>query len=215
MGFADLVIPENNEPEFIGMAGRLGLDGLCFLYERRLYKESVKRIKELETVNLPVYTLMLTEKPRRERIAVYLGRTDILKLRNTIVAEFESSQNRDGLQFRSSGLDDVACRLARKNSVVIGFSFSSILNVQYRTVLLGRMKQNIRFCRKFDVETVIATFARTPWEMRRPNDLAAFFTSMGMTPGEAKSSLSNLNRILSEISNQNIIKLGRITVSTA
>jgi RNase P/RNase MRP subunit p30 len=51
------------------------------------------------------------------------------------------------------------------------------------------MAQNIVFCRKFKVPTLIASFARTPFELRNPSDLASFFTVLGMHPEEAKKAL--------------------------
>ena len=45
--------------------------------------------------------------------------------------------------------------------------------------------QNIRFCRKFKVPMIVASFAKTPFEMRAPFELKAFFEVLGMTSKES------------------------------
>jgi len=90
-------------------------------------------------------------------------------------------------------LDQVTCKLARDNGKLVAFSFASILNStgRQRAKLLGRMMQNIRFCRGFKVRTVTASFATSPFGMRSSHDLKAFGISLGMHPLDAKLSLSN------------------------
>ena len=97
---------------------------------------------------------------------------------------------KDRLNQRDSGLNDVLCKLAKENDVAIGFSFSDLLNSKYRAVVLGRMMQNVRLCRKYKVRMVLASFAHDPWEMRSAYDLLAFGQVLGMTPKEATVALN-------------------------
>ena len=97
---------------------------------------------------------------------------------------------KDRLNQRDSGLNDVLCKFARENDVAIGFSFADLLNSKFRAVVLGRMMQNVRLCRKYKVRMVLASFAKEPWEMRHPNDLLAFGQVVGMTPKEAMIALN-------------------------
>src|SRR3989344_5713528 len=97
---------------------------------------------------------------------------------------------KDRLNQRDSGLNDVLCKFARDNDVAIGFSFSDLLNSKFRAVLLGRMMQNVRLCRKYKVRMVLASFAKDPWEMRTAYDLLAFGQVLGMTPKEATIALN-------------------------
>ena len=93
---------------------------------------------------------------------------------------------KDNFHFRSSGLDQVMCKLANKNNIAIGFSLSSLIN----PLLLGRMKQNIRLCRKYGVKMKFFTFAKNKYELRNREDLLGFLRAFGMTGKEAKESLS-------------------------
>ena len=51
---------------------------------------------------------------------------------------------------------------------------------------MGRIMQNIRLCRKYNVSMVFASFAEAKWEMRSAKDLMSFAVLLGMTPKEAK-----------------------------
>jgi len=56
-----------------------------------------------------------------------------------------------------------------KNGVAIGFSMYSILSAgpQKRAIVMGRIMQNIKLCRKFKVKMKIASFAKSPGGMRK------------------------------------------------
>ncbi len=93
---------------------------------------------------------------------------------------------RDSLHFRASGLDHVICNLMRKNNVSLGISLVSIEN----GLMLGRLKQNIKLCRKYKVNMKFFSFAKNKYEMRAREDMISFLRAIGMTGKEAKESLS-------------------------
>jgi len=115
------------------------------------------------------------------------------KNKNIFIYNLED-KNRDFIHYRNSGLNQVLCKLAKKNDIAICFNFNLILNNEgmKKSQILGRMMQNIRFCRKYKVRTVIASFASKPEEMRSSHDLISFGISLGMHPKEAKESLKYL-----------------------
>ncbi len=106
----------------------------------------------------------------------------------------------DYLNSRNSGLNEVLCAIARKNDVAVGFSFSEVLNAELvnRSLILGRMMQNVTLCRKFKVPMVLGSFAFEKSEMRSPKDLISFGVSIGMTPGEAKKALAFVDEIVKD-----------------
>ncbi|MBS3117527.1 hypothetical protein J4430_01450 [Candidatus Woesearchaeota archaeon] len=112
----------------------------------------------------------------------------------------EKSSQGDFLHHRNSGLNQVLCKLAVKNHIAIGFSFSSLLlaDSSSRFVFMGRMHQNILLCRKYKVPMIFASFARTHYEMRPAHDLLNFAQVLGMTPLEARSSLQYGSKLLEE-----------------
>ncbi|MBT5022488.1 hypothetical protein HON01_06685 [Candidatus Woesearchaeota archaeon] len=194
----DFVFPKNNEQEFIKLAVRLGFKSLCFIYEKPT------KIDEFQsTSNLKIYSgllctsksvsknknkadfiLMQAEEDSQNRFILENGSANIL-------FDLELSKRGDFIHHRASGLNQVTSKLALEKDTVIGFSFNSILNLsgRKRAVLFGRISQNIRFARKFKFKTVFASFASEPMQMRSPTSLQAVLKTLGMTPGEAKSSL--------------------------
>ncbi len=199
----DIVIPEQNEREFIAMAEKLGYDSLCFYY--RQLKPAY--LKHLETLAAGTRLKLCTAAPQAKKT-----RPDIVIVKTTdprqwiesrkadIVYGMEQSRERDTIKQKKSGLNQVLCSLARKKGRMIGLDFASIAKAegQKRVVLLGRMIQNIWLCRKYKAETCIASFAHDPMDMRNPKDIMALFQMLGMEAGDAKESLERAGRRIRE-----------------
>jgi len=117
------------------------------------------------------------------------NRSVVEKINIDILISPEKEVKRDSLHHRNSGLDQIICRLAKKNRIAIGFSFSSILNSKNPGELLGRMMQNVRFCRKFKVRMILGSFANNEFELRNKAVLAAFGACIGMSGKEIKKAL--------------------------
>ena len=122
---------------------------------------------------------------------------NIFERKKSVVVYNLEEQKRDFIHFRNSGLNQVLCKLAKKNNIAVAFNFNLVLNndEMSRSQILGRMMQNVRFCRKYKVNTVIASFASKPEEMRSAHDLISFGISIGMHPKQAKESLKYLERL--------------------
>ncbi|MFH1376722.1 MAG: RNase P subunit p30 family protein [Candidatus Woesearchaeota archaeon] len=88
----------------------------------------------------------------------------------------EKNNKKDSLFFRNSGLNQVLCKLAKKNDISIGFNFSDLLNTESkeRTKILGRMFQNARLCKKYKVNMVFTTLAKNKYELRSKAILDSF-----------------------------------------
>ena len=104
------------------------------------------------------------------------------------------NKKKDALNYRNSGLNDVLCKLAFKNEIAIGFTFDEIKD----EIDLGRIMQNIVLCRKYKTNVVFFTFARNKYEMKGCQDLLSFLRVIGFTPGEAKSSLENIEKLFNK-----------------
>ena len=102
----------------------------------------------------------------------------------------EKTRTTDFMHYRDSGLNQVLCKLAYQNKVAIGFNFNNVLKSKNRSLILGKMMQNVRLCRKYKVAMVICSGANNEWELRPQEDLKCFGISIGMTPLEAKKALN-------------------------
>lgn len=190
----DVVFPRNNEKEFIEMAKTLGFDELVFVYQSKadFYRgESAVKVHN---------ALLCGEKKVQKDFFCFVknpedARFVFEKSRPFCVFELEI-QVKDFMHHRGSGFNHVMARFAAEKGVHVGFSFRSILNSSpvQRAQVIGRLKQNIRLARKYKVNTIVASFAESPFEMRSPHDLMNLFTVFGMHPKEAKDSLSRAFR---------------------
>ncbi len=96
-----------------------------------------------------------------------------------ILFDFELVYGNDHLHYRKSGLNQVLCQLAVQHQKTIAFSLHSLLASSRPEIVLGRLMQNIRFCKKYNVKTIFATFAQTRWELRSKKDMETFWSVVG------------------------------------
>lgn len=195
--YADIVFPKANEMEFLGFAEKLGYSSLVFVYEKQdKIPEQIPKSKIKILIGLLAEEKGIQKAKRHADIVLVKSsgndRWVLEKSQADILFGLEEVQKKDFMHHRASGLNHVLCRIASKKGKIIGFPFSTLLdaNGMLRAQLLGKIMQNVRFCRKFKVRTALASFATAPYGMRAPLDLIAFGVSLGMHPKEAKDSLS-------------------------
>ncbi|MFH1592308.1 MAG: RNase P subunit p30 family protein [Candidatus Woesearchaeota archaeon] len=107
-----------------------------------------------------------------------------------ILMGLENKSERDFMHSRNSGLNQVLCNLAKKNGVGIGFCFRDVLKSKNRGLILGRMMQNVKLCRKYKVKMMVFSGAKDENELKSARDIMSFGIVLGMTAGEAKKALS-------------------------
>ena len=206
--FYDIVFPKNNEKDFIDMAERLGIDGLCFVYPyadkksvdaakrnlSKLQKSKIKIEPAFGAVDNKIYKIH-----EMKEIAVSESsensRDIIARYKPDVVYNMELGARKDFAKSRNSGLNKAICQFARDNNVIVAFSFANILSSENLQVLIGRTRQNIKLCKKFKVKTAIASFAVSSWGMRSPHDLRAFLLCLGMYTANAKQSIESVSAL--------------------
>jgi len=214
--FTDIVFPAENEKEFIELAERLSIPGFCFCYPfvpKNDYKEILGRIKKLQEKTQIRLTFGLLAKPNDSMKARQLAdllivraiptadnRPIIEKKEIDLIYELEGSPKNDPMHYRYSGMNQVQCAIAKESEMIVAFSFSMLLNTAgfRRSVLMGRFNQNIRFCRKYKVNTSFASFAREPYELRAEHELLSLARTLGMTPGDAQAALGTVSTRIEE-----------------
>lgn len=186
----DIVIPANNEEEFVEIAEKLGYKALCFLYGVNEYSNVQKKV---ESKKIKIYTGILADSNNINKIKGKFGNTKVFvavkssnndreiieKSKADMIFSFEDSTKKDFIHQRASGINHILCKFAKKNNLIIGFSLNSILNSKNKHVILGRMIQNIKICKKFKVKPIIASFAEKPFDMRSAHDLKSLFGILG------------------------------------
>ena len=198
--FRDIVMPRNNEAEFIEIASKLGIKKLYFLYDFEEYTQKQKPktfdfdievgfIVNQKNINkaLKISKLLAVKSSDKDRFFI-----ENKKIK--LIYGFEEIYKKDYLHQRASGLNHVMCEIARKNNVLIGFAYGTLFdkNEYERSILLGRMMQNIKLCQKYKVKTILGSFSGNPFEMRSHYDLMSLFTLLGMDGKDVKESLMGI-----------------------
>jgi RNase P/RNase MRP subunit p30 len=206
--FADIVFPKGNEEEFIRLAKRLSIPGLCIAYpynrkeNPKLMIEKIRKLQEKTEIKLFFGLLARRPETREARKLADLvivkstpENREVLEERQVdMVFGLEDNPKPDPMHYRYSSLNQVLCSIAAENRTILSFPFRMCLiaEPERRAVLFGRISQNIRMCRKYNVNTVIASFAEEPYEMRNPDDLYGLGMALGMTPGQAKAAVGSV-----------------------
>ncbi len=187
----DIVFPRDNEKALIDIAKQLGYSELCFVYSKDLDRKRVKVAALQKKTGIMLF--IGSDRKEKADLAVVMAGADnretIERAKTDLIFGLEATGKRDFAFSRNSGLNQVLCKLAKDKGVMIGLSFSDVLRSKSPQTVLGRMKQNITLCRKYKTGMVIASFAKDPFEMRSPHDLAAFFVCAGMDTNDAQKAL--------------------------
>lgn len=181
----DIVIPDNNEKEFLDMAKKLGGEGVCFLYDK---PRDISQLRQAEGIKVYAATLQLSAKADLRAAKGMEHVRDVLEKTNVdVVFELEDHKEKDFMSQRNSGMNHVLCAIAHDKNRVVAFSMASLLTTSGKTraQILGRMMQNIVLCRKYGVTMALASFARSPWQMRAEGEMRALGMMLGMRPSEA------------------------------
>ena len=201
--FTDITLPNKNEMEFADLAYRLGYKKLYCLYDFNEFSNIKKRLDTIENIRkisieigFIVNQKNLNEAVQHSKLLVVKSsdkdRFFIETKKIRLIYGFEELHKKDYLHQRASGLNHTLCELAKENNIIIGFSYSSLLNEDKQTsaLLIGRMMQNIRMCQKYKVKTVIGSFSSNPYDLRSPHDIASLFSLFGMDGKRIKDSLN-------------------------
>lgn len=191
----DFVFPNSNEKEFSEIAKELGFDKLCFVYP---FSSFPKNAEYIPNTTRAVFC-KASELPKARKLAKFVivdssdaDRNVIEKQQFDIITNLEGIARSDSTHFRRSGLNQVLCTLLNKRKKTVAFNLNALLraNKGLRVIILGRFAQNVMLCRKYKVKILLASFARTLYEMRAAHDMVAFGITIGMHPSDAKLSLN-------------------------
>lgn len=174
----DIVFPKDNAKEFIMIAEKLGHNGLVLVYDKH---KDVSGLQKETGLKLYLTTAKKIIKNKGD------ARQLFEKSKNAIIFDLEN-QEKDFTKLRNSGLNEVICEIAKKNNIIIGLSFSSILDSRKKSIIIGRMMQNAMLCKKKRVQIILASFADNPWQMRSRTELTALAKEVGL---QGKTSFLN------------------------
>jgi RNase P/RNase MRP subunit p30 len=117
-------------------------------------------------------------KKAKEEVVVLAGDDDfnrrVLEQKNVDVLLFSDFSGRDKLKQRDSGLNQVLCKIAAKNKIVVGIDVRALFLAKNLSRALARVMQNIRLCRKYKVRIVLVNVKE-----KDKKDLHGFLLTLG------------------------------------
>ena len=140
------------------------------------------------------------KEARKEGLAVFecdeSSIQNILESKKADIVILNEKMPKDHLHYRKTALNQVMCKLAKGNGTAIGFSLGNILSAKDRPLVMGRIMQSVRLCRKYKVGMVFASFAEDKYGTRGFSEMLALAHALGMSPGEASNALELAGKLL-------------------
>ncbi len=159
---------------------------LVFVQDKGIEKKLGIETELISVIDVPLKDLRTKIQNSKGLVIVQGGdekvnRAALEDKRTDILLNPEKNYRKDLMFSRRSGLNQVLCKLAAKNKVAIGFDFSYLLNSsgKEKARILGRMRQNVKFCKKYKVKMVFSSFARSKYELRSNDFLKTFERILG------------------------------------
>ena len=183
--FQDVVFPNNNELEFLNLSKKLDISKIIFCcpFGKKSNPESFEFSSNSgEIKKAPLASPMLSLSAGR----------DIFEMQKPLfIFGLEEMSRNDSMHSRQSGFNHILAELAHKNNHTICLSHCSLLNsgAENFSIVLGRMMQNVRLCRKYKVRMKLASFAKSPYQMRAAKEMGSFGHFLGMQQDEIKRAL--------------------------
>jgi RNase P/RNase MRP subunit p30 len=187
--FQDICFPKNNEKEFVEVAIKLGTKALIFVYDFKdmktfeAQKNELLKIKEIKAgIGILSDEKSINRLPDTDDyVFVKTAAKHLIEQKKSyILYDFEEQAKNDFLHHRNSGLNHVMCQIMKEKGKIIGVSFSALLNARSKGLILGRMQQNARLSKKFKLKIIIASFAKTPYELRAEHEIKSFEKIIGL-----------------------------------
>jgi len=128
--------------------------------------KKIKNIKDLNKLNKE--TILESTNPNIVRKAL---ETKKFKA----ITGIEDENVKDPMHYKQSNLNNIICRIAKKNRIGYAINIKNIIKAKNRVSLLAKITQNIKLCKKHNVKIYIVNNAN-----KNPKDLEAFSRFLGI-----------------------------------
>lgn len=189
-----IALVRDNEALLVKKAKLLGYSRIYFVYEQTNKVD----LGELEIkYSVEIKKVILCNKKncfelRKKRIITMMetssDRDVFERVKPRIAYGLEQVGRGDAVHQRVSGLNHIMCGLAKKNKIAVLFDLGKIKTND--SVLIGRMRQNIKLCKKYKVEIILSLLTSDPNKIVSPTDLMSFGKLLGLSHTEARKAVS-------------------------
>jgi len=182
----DIVFAAGKEKEFAEFGREFGFERLIFVYE------NLNEVKKIESTLKIDYIILIKEKNKKnliqkinrikqkgflvlvEAVDDDFDRFVLEKTRADFIFGLEKVHRKDAMHYRRSGLDQVLCKILAEKKKTVVFSLKDVLE----PLFLGRMIQNLKFCKKYKVKFILGSLAQEPEDMKAAYDLSLFLSRL-------------------------------------
>ena len=203
MAYFYLFVRAENVSKSADIAKQLGWNGICIVlpYERAAEITKIKSKIEKLPVDI-AFGIEIEEKnisnikklvaKFRRRVEVILVKSGDIKF-NRQVVEIPEVDILSGTGRVEKEIDYVSAKIAKKNNVAIELGFKD-LSFSHKTTRERRYSNYLdiaKIVKKSRAPFVLTSYAFSPWDLRSPNDLMSFGTTMGFGKPECKRAVSD------------------------
>lgn len=174
----DIVMPKNNEEEFIAVACELGYSEIVFLSEDINYSFISDRITIKKAFFVSSTSQILRARKRFDYLVANSERR-FFESKVDFIINAELFDKRDSFHYKRTTLNQVHAKLCKENNSTIVFSFDNLLNNK-RVITLGRMFQNAALTRKYRLRSNAFSMAKEPIHMKSRTILDALLKVLGL-----------------------------------
>jgi hypothetical protein len=167
----DVVIPNNNEQDFISVALTLGYAEIVFLSTNMNYSRPKSDLIRIKTAYLLKDVSEISRAKRNFDYVFAVSERKFFESRIDFIIDSEFSDRKDSFHYRSTGLNQVHAELSKRNDIFIVFNFGSLF-LNSRTIF-GRMLQNATLVKKYNLGYATFSLAKHPLLMRSKDTLTA------------------------------------------
>lgn len=203
--YYDLHVDATKAEEVISLAEGLGWSGVCLTTSDTKKRPHIAsdKLEVFWGVTVSAKSEAELKKKSREAIdsadlVLFEGGGEVNRLAAEswevdLLCHPEKGIEKDLMDQRNSGVDEVILKLMAEHGIGIEFNLSQILNSygMTRAQVIGRMRQNIVLARKYGVSMILTSGASECWGLRSPQDMIAVAEILGMNQAEAKASVSD------------------------
>lgn len=83
------------------------------------------------------------------------------------IVDIESDKGPDHTHYRRSNMNQVIAKLMKENSKVYFINFNSILKSRNKSKLIGRIRQNVILCNKYNTKIKVHNFSKNISDFRK------------------------------------------------
>jgi len=141
--------------------------------------EARKQIQKLKKENLEQPIIVQAQSDEFNRKILENPEVDI-------IIGLEAHNKKDYQKQRDSGLNEVLCKLAKKNNIKIGIDLKNIIKQppKQKAILIARIIQNIKLCKR--TKTLIIIYPNT----YSKQEINSFFLSLKASSQQAREAFN-------------------------